>query len=185
MQMVNRRDDLDEFFDNLFAQLDGDDDNIVNITISEFGEAIKSEVNNSAKKKGYDTLEDMISHKVSGKTYVRPDVNYSGSEMVDGSRYEYFLGLLNNISYSQSYRGYYMEGHQRMINMFKEKAKFCKENLSLLEDDLRNERRRYSNNKKDVYSRGCIDGLDFIEKSLKKSKLYMMNRIKEELAYRK
>ena len=183
--MVNRRDNLDEFFDNLFAQIDNDDDNVVNITISEFGRAIKTEVNNSAKKKGYDTLEDMISHKASGKTYVRPDINASGNEMLASNRYEYFLNLLNNVSYAQSYRGYYMEGHQRMIEMFKEKAKFCQENLSLLETDLRNERQRYLSSRNDVYSKGCLDGIEFIEKSLKKSKLYMMNRIKEELAYRK
>ena len=68
--MANRRDNLDEFFDNLFAQLDNDDDNVVNITISDFGKVIKNEVDNSAKRNGYDTLEDMIAHKVSGRTYV-------------------------------------------------------------------------------------------------------------------
>ena len=183
--MVNRRDNLDEFFDNLFAQIDNDDDTVVNITISDFGKAIKTEVDNSAKRKGYDTLEDMISHKASGATYERPDVKGKVGEDYEGNRYSCFLNILDNVSYSQSYRGYYMEGHQRMIDMFKEKAKFCQENLSLLETDLQNERQRYLNSKKDTYSKGCLDGIEFIEKALKKSKLYMMTRIKEELAYRK
>ena len=183
--MANRRDNLDEFFDNLFAQLDNDDDNVVNITISDFGKVIKNEVDNSAKRNGYDTLEDMIAHKVSGRTYVCPDVGEKNRVEPNGTRYSYFVDLLDNVSYSQSYRGYYMEGHRRMIDMFKEKAKFCQENLSLLEDDLRNERRRYSNSKKDTYAKGCLDGIEFVEKSLKKSKLYMMTRIKEELAYQK
>ena len=132
-----------------------------------------------------DTLEDMISHKASGTTYESPNVKMKASEAHEGNRYSYFLSLLDNVTYSQSYRGYYMEGHQRVIDMFKEKAKFCQENLSLLETDLRYERQRYANNKKDAYSKGCLDGIEFIEKALKKSKLYMMSRIKEELAYRK
>lgn len=181
----NKNDNLDEFFDNLFSQLDNDDDYVVNTTIADFGKAIKSEVDNSAKKNGYDTIEDMISHKISGKTYSRPEVKETKYGVPGNDRYSYFVNLLDNVTYAQSYRGYYMEGHQRMIDMFKEKAKFCQENLSKLDSDIRDERRRYASSKKDSYTKGCLDGIDYVEKALKKSKLYMMTRIKEELAYRK
>ena len=85
----NKNDNLDEFFDNLFSQLDNDDDYVVNTTIADFGKAIKSEVDNSAKKNGYDTIEDMISHKISGKTYSRPEVKETKYGVPGNDRYSY------------------------------------------------------------------------------------------------
>ena len=51
--------------------------------------------------------------------------------------------------------------------------------------DLVSERNKYLRSKKDLYTKGCLDGIEYVEKALKKSKLFMMTRIKEELAYRK
>ena len=187
--MVNNKrptDDLEQFFDSMFEQLDKDDDKVMNVNFNEFGKQIKVRVDDSVKKNGYDSVEEMINHKVSGANYQRPDVN---DQKIDNTkdfntRYEYFMNLLENVTYARSYRGYYLEGHQKMIQMFIEKAKFCQEDLSQLESDLVSEKRKFSRGKQDMYTRGCKDGIDYVQRALHKSKMYIMTKIKNELAHR-
>ncbi len=188
MQMANKKttinvngQNLDEYFDNLFKQLDSDDVNVVNQSITDFGKAVKSGVDRSVRGDGYDTIESFLSHKISGKKTTRPQV--SDAPVSGSTRYDYFMDILNNVDYREGFRGNYMEGHQRILDMFKEKASFCQEDLSKLDRDIAEARQSYrGNNRRDAYIRGCMDGIDYVEKALKKSKLYMMTRIKEELA---
>lgn len=176
---------LEEFFDSLFSKIDSDDEFVINTTLNEFGQEIKTAVDSTLKRKGYDSLDELIEHKVSGKHHERPHVEARTYGLEGHDRYSYFTHLLENVQYDASFRGYYRDGHERIISLFKEKAKFCQEDLSKLEQDIVSERNKYLKSTKDLYTKGCLDGIEYVEKALKKSKLFMMTRIKEELAYRK
>lgn len=166
----------------MFRQLDKED---LNQTIDDF----KKQINVTIHDNGYDTIGDAVLHGVEsnfqGKKTRKPDINAGTrrASAIGKSRYEYFLTLLEDVVYERNYRGYYKEGHAKALEIYRSKAEFCNNDLVSLEEDVAKEIHRVKLNRKtrDRFEIGYYDGLHFIEKALKRSKLYMMTMIKEEM----
>lgn len=177
-----------DFFDEYFDKLANDDSNIINVTISEFGKEIRKSVDDSVKNKGYDSFSDMINFNLNAENKKRVSKPYVAPNKFDASsrsRYGYFINSLDNVVYENSYRGYYREGHQKAIDIYKERARFCENDLSDLEvsvaDEIRRMRNTNGRKSSDRFEAGYLDGLQFVKKALKRSALYMMNIIKDEV----
>lgn len=172
-----------DFLDDLFRSLE-DNDNI-DQTIEEFTAGIQQTIHESLHRNGYDTMSDVL-HRRSQSEYSRKPEVRVGTQKASSiglSRYEYFLSLLEDITYDPKYQGYYKEGHQKAIEIYRSKAEFTQYDLVSLEDDVKGEIHRAELNRKnkDLFDVGYYDGLEFIEKALQRSKLYMMTLVKEEM----
>lgn len=178
-----------DFLDEMFRNLEKDD---LNQTIDDFTHAVRQQINDSLRKNGYDTAGDAFVHGIDsglrGRKASKPDVNAGTrrATAVGNTRYEYFLSLLDSVTYEGNYRGYYKEGHEKAIDIYRSKAAFCSNDLVSLESEVAKEIHRTKLNRRlrDRFEVGYFDGLQFIEKALKKSKLYMMTIIKEEMEMR-
>lgn len=175
-----------DFLDEMFRSLENDD---LNQTIDDFTAGVKKQINDSLRKNGYDTVGDAIIHGIEsgmqGKKTGKPDINAGTRKAtsIGKTRYEYFLSLIEDVNYERNYRGYYKEGHEKAIDIYRSKAEFCSDDLVALEEEVAKEIHRAKLNRKqrDRFEIGYLDGLQFVEKALKRSKLYMMTIIKEEL----
>lgn len=175
-----------DFLDELFRDLENDN---LNQTIDDFTVGIKKQINDSLRSNGYDNLGDAVLHGVEsgfqGKKTTKPDINAGTrrAQAVGKTRYEYFLTLLDDVVYERNYRGYYKDGHAKAIDIYRSKAEFCQNDLVALETEVAKEihRTRLNRKTRDRFEIGYFDGLQFVEKALKRSKLYMMTIIKEEL----
>ena len=185
---MNRNQNTD-FLDEMFRNLEKDD---LNQTIDDFAYAVRKQINDSLRKNGYDSASDAILHGVEsgfqGRRTSKPDINVGTrkASAIGNTRYEYFLSLLDDVVYERNYRGYYKEGHEKAIEIYRSKAEFCQDDLVSLESEVAKEIHRTKLNRRlrDRFEVGYFDGLQFIEKALKRSKLYMMTIIKEEMEIR-
>lgn len=184
--MSINKDQNTDFLDEMFRSLEND---TIDQSIDEFANVVKQKITDSLKQNGYDSAEDIIMHGVEsgfqGRKSAKPDIN-AGSRRaasIGDTRFEYFISLLNDVEYDRNYRGYYKDGHAKAIDIYRSKAEFCKNDLLSLESEVAKEIHRTKLNRKlrDRFEVGYYDGLLFVEKALKRSKLYMMTRIKEEI----
>lgn len=175
-----------DFLDDMFRNLENDN---LDQSIDEFASVVKRQITDSLKKNGYDSASDALLHGVEsgfqGRKTAKPDINATSRKTtsISNTRYDYFISLLSDVIYDRNYRGYYKDGHEKAIDIYRSKAEFCKNDLLSLESEVAKEIHRTKLNRKvrDRFEVGYYDGLVFIEKALKRSKLYMMTRIKDEM----
>lgn len=173
-----------DFLDDLFKSLEEDAN--LDQTIEDFTAGIHQTINESLHRNGYDTMSDAL-HRDYNEQSRKPEVRVGTQKAstIGLSRYEYFLSLLEDINYGPKYQGYYKEGHQKAIELYRSKAEFTQSDLVSLEEDVQGEIHRAKLNRKnrDLFDIGYYDGLEFIEKAIQRSKLYMMTLVKEEMEY--
>lgn len=187
--MSKKKNNLFDSIDDLFNTLNSEETaKAITDTVSNVGSEIKHSINESLKKNGYDNFGEYINANFSSsKERRRPQARraYQTRRNFD-SRYEYFMDALMSVHYDLKYRGYFKEGHQEAIHTYLVLAENYKTNLDALNLRLRNEIKDLKavmrKQKKDAWNEGYLNGLEYIGRSLKNSKVYMMNKIQMELS---
>lgn len=178
---MSKRNDFD-FFDQLFDRLQKDD--FINKTISDFGREVKDTIDRSVKNKGYDDIGDLVSNTIKPKPASKPQAGQSDLYQEYNNRYEYLLNSLQLIKYDPKYRGYYREGHQEAIAKSVNILGSSKNNFESLEEYVKKELStfdRHPKKHKDKFVEGYIDGLKLLQDELRRSKIYMMAKVKNSL----
>lgn len=187
--MPKKKNDLFDSIDDLFNTLNSEETaKAITDTVTNVGSEIKYSINESLKKNGYDNFGELINANLGGsKNRKRPQARraYQTRRNFD-SRYDYFMDALMSVHYDLKYRGYFKEGHQEAIHTYLVLAENYKTNLDALNLRLRNEIKDLKavmrKKKKDAWNEGYLNGLEYIGRSLKNSKVYMMNKIQMELS---
>lgn len=187
--MPKKKNDLFDSIDDLFNTLNSEETaKAITDTVTNVGSEIKHSINESLKKNGYDNFGELINANIgSSKEHRRPQARraYQTRRNFE-SRYDYFMDALMSVHYDLKYRGYFKEGHQEAIHTYLILAENYKTNLDALNLRLRNEIRDLKaamrKQKKDAWNEGYLNGLEYIGRSLKNSKVYMMNKIQMELS---
>ena len=150
------------------------------VGMDEFGKKVVNVLHNAANERGYDSLEDMISHKMSGNSNTKkPSLNKTCEY---SCRFDYFMESLENINYDSNYRGYYKDGHMAALSRYMDKAQLNRNNLQIVEKTLKQELSQYRRSAEtSMYSQGYLDGLRMVDKALKYSKKEMMKLINDTI----
>lgn len=99
-----------------------------------------------------------------------------------GSRYEYFLYIVQNVNYGTSNSESYVKGHRKALNKYLNEADRNPTNLTLIKAAISDEiNDSLKHSKTSLESKGYFDGLNYLNKALKKSKEIMANKINEIL----
>ena len=144
--------------------------------VDEFGKKVVEVAHKAANERGYDSFEEMISHKASGDNRSRKPTLNKVSDY--NSRFEYFVESLENITYDSKYRGYYQAGHEAALDRYMDKAELNRNNLQIVEKILKQELSQVKQSKQtSLYYQGYVDGLRMVDAALKKSKKEMMKLV--------
>lgn len=178
---MSNKDHLD-LFDQLFSQLENDQQ-----SLADFGDTIKSSMNEAAKRKGYDTFSDMlaseISNSITKEKPSKPKVEHSQIHHEGISRYEYMMQAIESVTYEPKYQGYYEAGHRTCINNVMEKIRQNPHQLCIVEQsvkqDLKNYAKLVKKNQDDAFTQGYYDALFLLSGSLLRSKKLKMREIKK------
>ncbi len=188
--MSKRKNDLFDSIDEIFNSVNAKENaKAFNETVNSVGKEIKSSINESLKQNGYDNINEYIraNFTSSAKQTKRPSERkvYQTRRSFE-NRYDYFMDALMSVRYDLKYRGYFKEGHQEAIHTYLLLAEKYKSNLDALNIRLKNEIRDLKitmrKQKKDAWNEGYLNGLEYIAKSIKNSKVYMMGKIAMELS---
>lgn len=187
--MSKKKNDLFDAIDDLFNTLNSEETaKAITDTVNHVGVGIKQSINESLKKNGYDNFSEYINANFnSSKERKQPQARHAYQTRRNfDSRYDYFMDALMNVHYDLKYRGYFKEGHQEAIHTYLILAENYKTNLDALNLRLRSEvkdlKTAMRKQKKDPWNEGYLNGLEYISRSLKNSKVYMMNKIQMELS---
>lgn len=186
----NKRNEDYDFLDDLFDR-HMNDDQFINSSVNDFGRMVRDSINEEARKNGYDSLSDMIQGEIqSGLQGTKKTPKSRAARAVRRrkthykSRFDYFMEVVQDRSYSDRYRGYYRDGHLEAIQRYINQVELNRNNLCAVEKIVNEEIRYFysKNNKRDKYSEGYYDGLKFVQRCLLQSKCVMMEEVSDALS---
>lgn len=179
---MNKQQEPLDVFDHLFSQLADDQS-----TISDFSDAVKNSMDESARKKGYDSFSEMISAEISNSLSNRqpqkPKVDTKKVSADHISRYEYMMQAIQSVTYEPKYQGYYGEGHRSCLESYAKQMENNAKDLCVIEEKVKADIKVYARllkkNRNDAYTQGHYDALVLLANSLLRSKKAKMREIKQ------
>ena len=166
--MTMNRDKFDEI-DKMFESLEKANDE----TLESFKERLSGTLDNQKDLVDYKKDTDYHRSPMVRRPTIPDQINASFD-----TRLDYFLYFIKNVNYGVSNNGQYVHGHVRALNQYLEHAKINHNYLSQVEAVLKDELERYvSVSKNTLDIKGYYDGLNYVNKALKKSKEIMASKI--------
>lgn len=165
--MSNKKTEKFDEIDKMFENLQKANDETVDSFKQRLNENKKSQVN----------LSD-LNTKMRKTMMVKRPVVPDRIDVDFNTRYDYFLYLIQNVNYGSSNSENYVIGHRRALNKYLCEADRNPTDLSLCEAAISDEIHSMLNRSKtSLDSKGYFDGLNYVHKSLRKSKEIMAERI--------
>ena len=153
-------------------------------TVDNVSKEINKGINESLKKNGYDSFGEYIRSEMTDEKHTKPKETARQRIKFFETRFDYFADALNNVTYGLKYRGLYRDGHQEAINTYLHLANSYTKDLGNMQvriaQDIKEMQVAARTEKRNKWNEGYLDGLQFINRTLQNSKLYMMNKIKKE-----
>ena len=91
---------------------------------------------------------------------------------------------IHQVNYGLKYRGYYQDGHMQALNDIEKVLDQYNYDLDELSDQIKIQTKEIKHQYKDykkAYITGYIDGLEYVQKAILKSKHIMMEKIINEI----
>ncbi len=168
-QKNKRFDEIDKMFENLQKAND------------ETVDSFKKRLNQNESEKARVDLAGINANMKKSMMIKRPVVP-DNIDVELGSRYEYFLYIVQNVNYGTSNSESYVKGHRKALNKYLHEADRNPTNLTLIKAAISDEiNDSLKHSKTSLESKGYFDGLNYLNKALKKSKEIMANKINEIL----
>jgi len=166
VEEVNKR-DTNKDIDDIYSMLD----DLKDVEVAEVKKKVSSmnpETNTTLKGKG-----------VSGSSTVkRPNVPEINKDFE--SRYEYFMELVRRVDYGIENSSDYVKGHKAALKKYLNEANNNPKSLYLVEASVNDEINKSSSNGS-IFDKGYNDGLSYIYQALRKSKLSMIEKIRQAI----
>ena len=176
---MNKNKDIFDTIDEYFTKINSDElAKKINIKANSFSKTI----NDSLKNNGYNNFNEFVTGEIKDKKAEKPKFKTSIKRY--SSRMEVIKEALHQVNYGIKYRGYYQDGHKQALSDIENLLSDYSYNLDELAEQIKTQTKemsiQYKNNKK-AYIVGYIDGLEYVEKAIIKSKAIMMERVINEL----
>jgi len=179
---MNKNQEHLDVFDHLFSQLADDQS-----TIADFSNVVKSSMDESARKKGYNSFSEMISAEISSSLSNsqprKPQVDTKNISAEHISRFEYMMKAIQSVTYEPKYQGYYGTGHRSCLDSYAKQMENNPKDLCVIEEKVKADIKYYAKllkkNRNDAYTQGYYDALVLLANSLLRSKKAKMREIKK------
>lgn len=156
-------------------------------SINDFEEKVKKTINDTVNSEGFKNVANLFNDGILSikKNFIEDDIplfNFEVKEM--DTRLDYVKNTLNNLKFDVFHRGQYKEGYHDALDYFMHQMEVSKYNLLDMESEVKKamKAKRYKQIKRsDRYYEGYAEGLKFLKETLYNSKIYMMNKIKEDI----
>ena len=176
---MNKNKDIFDTIDEYFNQINSDElSKRINKGVNSFQKTIEE----SLKNNGYNNFNEFIDGEIKDYKGKKPSFNKHIKRY--SSRMEFVKEAIHQVNYGLKYRGYYQDGHKQALSDIDKCLSQYSYNLDELADQIKVQikeiRIQYKDYKK-AYITGYIDGLEYIQKAIIKSKDLMMERIINEI----
>lgn len=193
MEKKKTEDLLDDFFDEIENESYTDyhktkkQSKSNDTSTNDFEEKVKTTIESAINSDGFKNVANLINDGVLSfkKTVLENDTpifEFDVNEME--TRLDYVKKELNNVKFDVFHRGQYKEGYGAALIFFVHQMEVSKYNLVDVEKEVKRaiKKKRYKEIKRsDRYYEGYANGLKFLKETLYSSRVYMMNKIKEDL----
>ena len=165
----NNNKDLFDTIDDYFSQINGEEiAQKVSSSVDKLSKNISDTIEDSLKNNGYNNFSEFVEGEFRDKKGSKPHFSKFLKEY--SSRLEYVKEAISNVEYEIKYRGYFKEGHQEALHDLGKRIK-----AQIKEIRLR------SSHYKKAYVNGYINGCEYVQKAIRRSKRFMMDKILAEI----
>lgn len=179
----NNNKDLFDTIDDYFSQINGEEiAQKVSSSVDKLSKNISDTIEDSLKNNGYNNFSEFVEGEFRDKKGSKPHFSKFLKEY--SSRLEYVKEAISNVEYEIKYRGYFKEGHQEALHDIQLLLDNYTDNLDDLGKRIRaqiKEIRLRSSHYKKAYVNGYINGCEYVQKAIRRSKRFMMDKILAEI----
>ena len=180
MEKKNPEDLLEDFFNEI------EEETLNKTSNAGFKEKIEMNINNATNSDTFKKVTNLINDGITSLrktlTVEEPAFNYEVSTI--NTRLDFVKAELNKVSFDLFNRGKYKIGYLEALSFYISRMEISKYNLLSMEKDIKKALKKKlwkKLEKGDRYNEGYQAGLKFLSGILYNSKIYMMEKIKEEL----
>ena len=176
---MNKNKDIFDTIDEYFTKINSDElSKKINKGVNSFSKTIED----SLKNNGYNNFNEFINGEIMNQKTEKP--LFKTNIQKYSSRIEVVNVAIHQVNYGLKYRGYYQDGHQQALTDIKKILNQYNYDLDELADQIKVQIKEIKNQYRDykkAYISGYIDGLEYVQKAIIKSKYIMMERIINEV----
>lgn len=176
---MNKNKDIFDTIDEYFNKINHDE---LSKKMVKGVNSFSKTINDSLKNNGYNNFNEFVDGEIKDKKAEKPKFKTSIKKY--SSRIEVVKEAIHQVNYGIKYRGYYQDGHKQALSDIENLLSEYSYNLDELAEQIQTQTNemsiQYKNNKK-AYIVGYIDGLEYVQKAIIKSKYIMMERIVNEV----
>lgn len=179
----NNNKDLFDTIDDYFSQINGEEiAQKVSSSVNNISKNISETIEDSLKNNGYNNFSEFVDGEFRDKKGSKPHFSKFLKEY--SSRLEYVREAISSVEYEIKYRGYFKEGHQEALHDIQLLLDSYTNNLDDLEKRIKaqiKEIKLRSSHYKKAYVNGYINGCEYVQKAIHRSKRLMMDKILNEV----
>lgn len=179
----NNNKDLFDTIDDYFSQINGEEiAQKVSSSVNNISKNISETIEDSLKNNGYNNFSEFVDGEFRYKKGSKPHFSKFLKEY--SSRLEYVREAISSVEYEIKYRGYFKEGHQEALHDIQLLLDSYTNNLDDLEKRIKaqiKEIKLRSSHYKKAYVNGYINGCEYVQKAIHRSKRFMMDKILNEV----
>ena len=176
---MNKNKDIFDTIDEYFTKINSEE---LTKKINKGFNAFSKTVEDSLKNNGYNNFNEFINAEIKDQKAEKPNFRINIKKY--SSRIEVVKEAIHQVNYGLKYRGYYQDGHMQAINDIEKVLDQYNYDLDELADQIKIQTKEIKHQYKDykkAYITGYIDGLEYVQKAILKSKHIMMEKIINEI----
>ncbi len=176
---MNRNKDIFDTIDEYFTKINSEElTKKINKGVNSFSKTVED----SLKNNGYNNFNEFINAEIKDQKTEKP--KFTTNIKKYSSRIEVVKEAIHQVNYGLKYRGYYQDGHKQALSDIEKILNQYNYDLDELADQIKVQTKEIKNQYKDykkAYITGYIDGLEYVQKAIIKSKHIMMEKIINEI----